>query len=330
MWTTACLYIDASSMSARLTMSVAIVPCPAMLPRALLVVLVFTAVQPGAALASTQEEKTLASAPAPHQLYTGIGSRVKVHRARLDGYFVPKSGHDAALAQLKKDVEHCLATNRSPAGLKRITEWPTYMMSSRVDEYMAANRSIRYQSGVGYIMLPNTCGLMGEIVFTATLESANGICQIDLVKKIAEGDCDPAGHANAPIAPRPTMSAEETMKRMAANPAMAPAVAQMKAMREFQPMRTGEHRIVLGARCDVWRQKLQGTSDIATICYASGASFVAAGAPEDGGPGGLALDIDNMLGLRQQAVDVKLDTEVSSAVFTPYNAAGFTIEMRTP
>lgn len=281
-------------------------------------------------LAATQEEQTLESARAPHQVHAGAGGKVKVHRARLDGYFMSQAGNDAMIARLKKDVAKCLATNRPASSLKHTIDWPTYAISARVDEYMAANRSIRYQSGVAYVMHPADCGLIGEITSTATLTSARGICQIDLVKKIAEGDCDSSGHANAPIPKRPAMSADETIRKMAANPAMAAAVAQMKAMREFQPIRTGEYRNVLWARCDVWRQKLQGSNDTATFCYASGASFVAAGAPEDGGPGSLQLDIDNPQGFRQKAVDVKFDTEVSSAVFTPYNGAGFSIKKRAP
>ena len=281
-------------------------------------------------LAATQEEQTLASARAPHQVYAGAGAKVKVHRARLDGYFMSQAGSDAMVARLKKDVAKCLASNRPASGLKHTVDWPTYAISARVDEYMAANRSIRYQSGVAYVMHPADCGLIGEITSTATLTSARGICQIDLVKKIAEGDCDSSGHANAPIPKRPAMSADETIRKMAANPAMAAAAAQMKAMREFQPIRTDEYRNVLWARCDVWRQKLQGSNDTATFCYASGASFVAAGAPEDGGPGSLQLDIDNPQGFRQKAVDVKFDTEVSSAVFTPYNGAGFSIKKRAP
>lgn len=275
--------------------------------------------------ATTQEEEALARAKSPHQLYTHGGTAVKVHRVRLDGHLDPESGNDAVIAKLKKDVAQCLASNGPKSALKPTTSWPTYFMSGRVDEYVAANRRIRYQSGLTYSMHPANCGLVGEISSAATLQSSKGICQIDLLKKTAHGDCDRNGHADAPVPKPASGSSDGVMRRMAANPAMAATLAQMKALQEFQPARTGERHTVLGARCDVWRQKLRNSGDSATYCYASGGSFVPAGAPEAGGPGGLALESDTPKSFRYMAVEVGMDSEVDSAVFTPYNADGYTV-----
>lgn len=286
----------------------------------------FCCIQSGGAWAATQQEQTLASTPAPHQRYSRGGAMVKVHRARLDGFLESGAGDNAGIGLLRKNVAHCLANNSPKSMLKHTVDWPTHYMSSRTDEYVANNRRIRYTMGVGYIMNPVDCGLISEISSTATLSSSKGVCEIDLVKKVAQGECDSTGHADAPIPRRPNGSADEMLKRMAANPAMAASVAQMKAMREFEPVRTGERHTVLGARCDVWRQKPRDGGESTTFCYASGGSFVAAGAPDDGGPGGLALENDTPQGFRFKAIDVKMDTQVNGAVFTPYMAAGFTIE----
>jgi hypothetical protein len=278
------------------------------------------------ASAATQDEEALAKAQSPHQRYGSGGTPVKVHRVRLDGYLNPDGGNDAVIARLKKEVAHCLANNGPKSSLKQITDWPTYFMSGRIDEYTAANRRIRYQSGVAYSIHPANCGLIGELSSTATLKSAKGICQIDLVKKIAVGDCDRNGHADAPVPKLASASRDDVMKRMAANPAMAASLAQMKAMQQYQPVRTGEQHVVLGARCDVWRQKMRDSSDSALYCYASGGSFVPAGAPEAGGPGGLALESDTPKSFRYKAVEVQMDTKVNSAVFTPYIVDGYTID----
>nr|WP_315398184.1 hypothetical protein [uncultured Duganella sp.] len=280
----------------------------------------------GGAGASSAQERTIAAAPAPHEIYSTGGVMVKVHRARLDGHTGTEASNAAAIASLRTQVEKCMASNEPKSALKPTTEWPVYSYTSRIDEYVSANRSIRYSMVVTYLMHPANCGLMSEISSVAHLSSTKGLCIIDLVKKVAEGPCDRNGHADAPIRPRQPSDLDGLIKRMEANPATAAAAAQMKIVRDAAPKKTGEQHIVKGARCNVWRQTSPTGGATKTFCFATGGTFIASNALEDGGPGGLAIEHDDPDGFRYKTVDVKMDTEVSSALFTPYNAAGFTIE----
>ncbi len=271
--------------------------------------------------AATAQEDQLFKSQSPHQ--GAGGAMVNVHRARLEGYSDLGGGNAAAMAQLKKDVQQCAATNKG--NVKPVTAWPEFRHATRSDTYVAANRRIVYTSGLGYVVHPVDCSLMGEVVLSAELTSDKGICQIDIDHKIARGDCDRGGHADAPL-PRPiTTSKDDVIKQMERNPALAAMVAQMKRQRQYDPARTGEQRTILGARCDVWSQQTPVTGNIGKFCYATGGAFVPYGA-RMGGWGGLLLDSATTEGFQIKATDVKLDTQVGAAVFTPYLAAGYTIE----
>jgi hypothetical protein len=279
------------------------------------------------ASATTSQEEQLFKSQSPHQT-AGSGAMVKVHRARLDGYSDLGGGNAAALAALKKEVQACVASHR-PGQARPPTVWPDYRAATRHDEYVAANRRIIYTSGVGYVVHPDDCSLISEVVSSAMLSSDQGSCQIDINHKTASGNCDRNGHANAPLPPPVTSSKDEVLRQMERNPALAAMVAQMKQMRQYDMVRSGEQRTVQGARCDVWRQKLAGSNNTGTFCYATGGAFVPYGARE-GSLGGLLIDSATTGGWQLKAVDVKLDTQVSSAVFTPYLAAGYTIEKEQP
>lgn len=274
--------------------------------------------------ATTPQEEQLFKHPSPHQAQGG--AMVKVHRARLEGYSELGDGNAAALTELKQQVQQCLA--RQPQARPPLA-WPDYRAASRSDEYVAANRRITYTSSVGYVVHPQDCSLISEIVSTAVLTSNKGNCSIDLNHKTASGNCDRSGHADAPLPPPPGPGKEELLRQMERNPAMAAMVAQMKQMREYDLQRTGEQRTLLGARCDVWRQKVAGTRDISTFCYATGGSLVPYGARE-GRLGGLLIDSATTRGWQLRAVDVKLDTQVGNAVFTPYLASGYSIDKEQP
>jgi hypothetical protein len=271
------------------------------------------------ALADTVQERTIASATSPHQAYHS-GKPVTVHYARLDGYANLGDGNDALLTSLKQSVQDCARHNPSA---KPVTEWPVLMWPHRQEVYATANRRIEYEMGATFLVHPGDCTLISEVVSNATLRSAGRICMIDLVKKIAKGDCGRNGQADAPIPPKPTQSLEQIMKRMAQNPAMA---AQVKIMESVTATRTGERRVIKGASCDVWRQKMGTLGSDSTYCMSSGGSFIPAQAFEVGGMGGLMLDNDNPRSWRMHATDVKIDTQVNDAVFTPYMAGGYTFE----
>jgi hypothetical protein len=280
-----------------------------------------------AAGATTTQEQQLFKSPSPHQT-AGAGSMVTVHRARLEGYSDIGDGNAAALAALKKEVQQCVASHR-PGQARPPTAWPDYRSATRTDEYVAVNRRIVYTSGVGYVVHPADCSLISEVVASATLSSDKGSCQIDLNHKIATGNCDRAGHADAPQPRPPGPGKDEVLRQMAANPAMAAMVAQMKQMRQYDLVRTGQQRTIQGARCEEWRQPVPGSTQVGTFCYASGGALVPYGV-RDGHLGGLLIDSATTGGWQLKAVEVKLDTQVSSAVFTPYLAAGFTIEKEQP
>lgn len=175
-------------------------------------------------------------------------------------------------------------------------------------------------------MHPTNCGLISEISSVAHLSSTKGLCIIDLVKKFAEGACDRNGHADAPVRPRQPSDLDGLIKRMEANPATAAAAAKMKIVRDASPTKTGEQHIVKGARCNVWRQKSADGSAGKTFCFATGGTFIASVALEDGGPGGLAIEHDDAPAFHYKTIDVKMDTEVGSGVFTPYAGAGYVVE----
>jgi hypothetical protein len=277
----------------------------------------------GTAHATTQQEQTIFNAPMPHQLYSG-GSAVKVHRARLDGYLDNAPGDAAALANLRQQVSSCtraLAASGRP--LHPPTAWPDHAIAQREDVYAAANRTIRYISGAGYVVNPNDCSLMSEIVSRAELVSRKGVCKIDLVKKTARGDCDPSGHADAPIPPHNAPPQDAMARRLAAtHPELAAAMQNVAAL---SASRTGQQRSILGARCEVWRQPIGGNGDSASLCYAVGGSFLPSQAVNQEGQGGLLLDNDTPHGMQLRAKDVRMDTEVGNAVFAPYAAGGFSV-----
>lgn len=281
--------------------------------------------QTGHAAASTEQERAFTNAPPPHELYGRGGVMVKVHCARMDGYSGTVKSNSELAAGLKKQVSECVKHGRN-AALKPATEFPTYFHGDRTDEYVAANRRIKYFMAVGYGVNINTCGLLTVPIATAELISSKGTCTIDLVKKFAKGQCDANGFADAPIPPRPNRSPDALIERLAANPATAATAAQMKAMAEFVEKNTGEQRIVVGVRCNVWRHKVRDSNAEASACYAIGGSFVAPTSDPDGGPGGLVIESDWPNTSHHEAIDAKMDTEVSSSVFTPYTGAGFTID----
>jgi hypothetical protein len=275
--------------------------------------------------ATSPQEQTIFSAPLPHQLHAG-GPMVKVHRARLDGYLDFENGDAAALAELKERVQQCTrALAASGRALHPPTVWPDHMSSHRDDQYSAPNRNIRYTSGVSYVVNGNDCSLIAEIASSAMLSSSKGVCKIDLVRKTARGECDASGHADARPEPQVQDGMADVIRKMAANPAMAAAAAQLTAAVGTGAVRGGQ-RTVAGVRCTDWRQQIDPQGTIATLCYATGGSFVPFRAVNQEGLGGLLLANTTPHGLQLKAVDARLDTQVGNAVFAPYMAPGFTLE----
>jgi hypothetical protein len=283
-----------------------------------------------AAHATSPQEETMFKAPMPHQSYSG-GAQVKVHRARLEGYFEGKNGNAAAIDDLKRQVRECVkAMANSPNPVRPPTVWPDYMQAHREDSYTAANRSIRYTSDVGYVVSNLDCSLMSQIESRAELVSSKGVCKIDLARKTARGDCDSNGHADAPLAKRaPAQPPPEVLKRLAANPAFAAAMPQMQKVVANRAVK-GAQRTILGVRCNVWNQPVDDDGTVTTLCYAVGGSFLPPRAVDQDGFGGLLLESTTPHGYQLKAVAARLDTEVGNAVFAPYAGAGYTINGGTP
>ncbi len=275
-----------------------------------------------AAQATTPQEDEIFKAPMPHEAYGRAGAQVQVHRARLHGYFNGKEGNAALLARLKENVQACVTDHqRTGQPVNPPKAWPDYMVSHRDDYYLALQRSIQYSSGVSYQVNISDCSLLSKPVRTAKLESSAGICQIDLVAKIAKGNCGPDGHAGArPMPARPAGGAD-ALQRMANDPAMAAMAAQLRQVSAYAASKTAQRKDVKGVTCDIWA--LPAATGGGSACYASGGSFKPAVGAASRQFGGLLLEMEQPEGLKLNAADAAMDTTVSAAVFTPYAAGGY-------
>ncbi|MBJ7311688.1 hypothetical protein ACFOLJ_01860 [Rugamonas sp. CCM 8940] len=259
------------------------------------------------AQAASEAEEAMRKAPMPHQIYQRGGVPVAVHRARLDGQQNSPGGEAAALAGLRQLVQQCVASHPGAgASLHPPTQWPEHVLALREDHYMAANRSITYFNSVAHAVRPDDCALLARPVSRAVLVSSKGSCQIDLLRKTARGVCDAGGHADAAGEPR------------------GAAAALSGAAAGLGGVRTGQFKNVAGVRCEIWRQ----SAFEATLCFADGGAFAPARAAGNAGWAGLLLETDSQMGRKMSAVEAKLDSEVNSAVFTPYNGDGFSISAK--
>jgi hypothetical protein len=270
--------------------------------------------------ATTEYETAVLKAVAPHTTYSG-GAAVKVHRARLQGYFGGEEGNAKALAELKQGVQSCMKLLAdSGVTLRPPSAWPDWVLSAREDRYTTANRMITYTSGTTHIVNYSDCSLLSKPYRMALLASSKGVCKIDLMRKTASGQCDAGGHADAAPTPRSTAKPPaEVMKQMAANPAFA---ASMQKVAGLAPVR-GAQRIVQGVRCNSWTQIFEGKQT--TLCYAIGGSFLPLRALDNDGFGGLLLESSTPKGFELKAVDAGLDTTVGNDVFAPYARGGFAV-----
>lgn len=264
-----------------------------------IVVTIWLVAAMGGASAETPAEQRLSTAPMPHEALDARVTQVKVHLVRLQGYLEGRPANAIRLAELKEQVKACVAEHqRIGAQTQAPHQWPDFLNSMREDIYFAANRSIRYASGIAYVVNYSDCSLLEGASSTATIVSANGTCAIDLVDKTARGACSsPAKVPNIPSLPR----------RM-------PAGSQVQA---------AGTKIILGLTCDVWRQPALG--DGATICLAKGGSFTPARMAGNTAEAGMPLEYESATGVNMRAVDAKFDAEVNARVFEPHLSSGFRV-----
>lgn len=270
--------------------------------------------------ATTESETAMIHAPSPHEKL-GVGREtVKVHWVRLHGYVDGKTGHAALLDELKAQVQSCV---RAPlSGQSRPPRvWPDYVESTQSDTYDAANRTITYTTTLMYAVNPSDCSLMEVRGAVARLASTKGFCEIDFAHKTAHGVCDARVHADAPAVVHVGPRAPATGGPTIAASAQAQAVAAMeKAMKQFGPVKTGEHKTIAGIECDVQTNPLFGTT-----CVSHGGSFASWRAGPGAAGASMDLELTNVAGVNARAVKAQLDATVNAAVFAPYLADGFKV-----
>jgi hypothetical protein len=280
------------------------------------------------ASATTEAEGTRAHAPMPHHSAGLGGTMVKAHFTRLDGFVEGRPDNASQLTRMKAEVQRCVRIHQ---GSGRATNpphaWPDFVVSIRTDRYASANRNIAYHFGLAYGLRPDDCGLLETASATATLNSAMGSCTIDLLAKTATGVCDSLAHGSArPASPAPasTLADVEAMKKSPDNAGLAALAA---VMHKYPPDGTGETKTVLGLECEVWKNPLDPTG---TICLSTGGTFMASDSHGKKGQSTMNLETISVAGIKEHAVEAKLDAMVNSNVFAPYLAGGFTITNTAP
>lgn len=271
------------------------------------------------AAAATPAEEAMKKAPMPHALLSPSGPKVIVHRARLQGFFKSELDPKAHLAQLKESVNSCIKHHSSPA--KPPAAWPEYVISTREDIYIAANRSIRYSNGIAYVLHPKDCSLIENKTARAELVSALGVCSVDLIAKTADGECDKNGHASAaaPVRTKPT-SPSQAVEQAIKSGVPPQIVASMKSALSMTGAPTGAKKTLHGVTCEVWSAPMQQAG---TVCLATGGAAFPVTAATSGGQPGLTLESRAGQTVTQTAIEARLDDSVPAAIFTPYLGAGY-------
>lgn len=275
------------------------------------------------AIATTQGEIALASSPLPHEKLGPGREPVHVHWVRQQGYFDGAQGHAAMMNELKADVQSCIRAAQLAGRETRPPQvWPDYVQSTQSDTYDAANRTITYATTLLYTYDHANCSLVENRQVMAKLASTKGVCDIDFSNKTARGVCDARAHADAPAVTQVGRQQPAAGNRIAAPNAQTQAalVAMEKAMKQFGPIRTGEHKTIAGIDCDVVRNVL-GTDG--TACISRGGSFVGWHADAGSAGSGVALELTGVGGLNAHAVKAQLDASVNATVFAPYLVDGF-------
>ncbi|MFC5551530.1 hypothetical protein [Massilia aerilata] len=277
------------------------------------------------AQAATQGETALANSPLPHERIGTSREPVKVHWVRLQGYFDGTKGHAAMLDELKADVQNCIHAAQLAGRETRPPQvWPDYVQSTQSDTYDAANRTITYATTLLYTYDHANCSLVENRRVTAKLASAKGVCDIDLANKTAHGVCDTRAHADTPaqthIGPQAHAAGE---RAVSPNAQMRAALAAMEqAMKQYGPVKTGEHKTIAGIDCEVMTHVL-GTDG--TACISQSGSFAGWHAGTGSTGSGLELELSGVGGLNARATKAQLDAPVNTAVFAPYLASGFQV-----
>lgn len=126
-----------------------------------------------------------------------IGSGVPAQYVRLTGY----GGNNAVNVQnLKTAREACVKLNHDlgkPSQELNAGGYPEQATVIEIEIYYSVNRTLDVFQSVHHSIDISTCGLTATKASTLTLRSGAGKCDVDLVKKVARGNCDAQAHANA-------------------------------------------------------------------------------------------------------------------------------------
>lgn len=267
-------------------------------------------------------EDKIFMAPMPHE--QAGGPKVKAHY--VSRHARDPQGPGASLQALRQTVQECVPkVIRSKRKPNPPTAWPDEAQAeARFDTYYAANRTITYEHSVHFAVNHADCSLVEAEIWSATLQSSRGICQINLLNKTYQGQCDAKAHEQAAVLPLPpTPSLDQQQKdlaRMRENPQTAAMAAAMQAVLPMASRPTGAVKTIAGVKCDVMTA---GGPTPGTKCVVRGGSFVPATQASETGAREILLEVDIPKAVSSVADRVKLDGEVGAAVFAPH-LNGFT------
>lgn len=258
----------------------------------------------------------------PHTQLAQGGPSVKAHYVRLHTDASESNIPSTMADSFKQNMLVCVKAKQK-IGVRTTppAAFPQFATGVHKDTYVAANRQITYLRQYMAVVSEADCSLKEIESHTATLSSARGSCKIDLTARTAQGQCDAALHASAPVqgAAPGNAGMQEQMARMAADPRTAAAAAQLQRMMagagpgaNAVAGPSGVRRHVLGIECEVFNGAA-GSS----VCRARGGSF------QNGA--GVVLE-DRIAGTSvSTAVQARLDAQVNAAVFAPHAGGGYRV-----
>lgn len=267
-------------------------------------------------------EDAVLKSPRPHE--SAGGAKIRVHY--VGRHVLDQFGPGASLKALQESVQRCVASQiRGGKKANPPTTWPEEAAyEGRIDSYYARNRGVTYIRGVQFAVNPTDCSLIELEISQATLQSSYGMCQIDLVNKTYQGQCDSKRHEQAsvtPMAPLPSPDQQAAyLAKTRANPQTAAMAAAMEAAMGNVPRPTGTVKAFDGVKCDV--MTVNGPSQ-GTQCVMRGGSFMPSLQAIESGMPGVLLEFNVPKVSIQVADRVKLDTDVGASLFTP-DLKGFT------
>lgn len=251
---------------------------------------------------------------------------VPVHYVRLTGY---GGDNDVNRKNLITDQHACVrvlaAFGRSAKALAP-NEVPAVIAVVETEIYYAANRTLTINQGILHAIDDDTCALIEIPHRIAKLASSIGRCDIDLIKKVARGQCDAAQHEQAiahttrvrppkvdldkvPLAMRAQVKAHiERLQQLGqATPEMPEAAAS-----------EAERKVVAGMPCEVHRNDAVNVALCIASRPASGTRplvpYPIPIAPYNGGNPGILLETRSPA-ITQQAQQVRLNISVPRALF---------------